>query len=526
MWKLRHVNRTLGLVGRSVGRSVGGTDGRADSESDSHSHSESESDSESESESDSDSHSDSDCHTDCDCDSAEGDPCGGAVVQDMSVPATPRVIQAFELEGGVGAGTSGRGEGMSDGDEEKGGEGGGDEVHPAVAAALAALPPGQKWLVPEDDVLEGYAAKLLDLLVPVSAAMLLALILDWLLQQGDTDPYQQTPAYVVNEETEGESSSERFLGSLVNALIFVGVVVALTMLMLVALYFKLRKVVWGMMMVSTASILFFSGTVIMAQIVAKNRIIIDWVTLMYCMWNFAVVGVCVVYYQGPLFLRQAYLIIISSIIAYWVSMVPEWTAWIMLVALALYDLYSVLSPNGCLNQLIKAVNKSGGQMPGLVYESAPRAEPQARLRRRAPGPVTESASDGAVAPLDSSGGAVARPRGYSPAAAAAAAPGAVVRPRVRKRLEDSMRMGLGDFIFYSVLILQATNSGAFTVFVCFIAVLVGLAITLAGMFYLDAPVPALPVSIGMGVSFYFLTHFAAAPALYTLYYNYPGLIVL
>ena len=426
-------------------------------------------------------------------------------------------------EGAASPSTSGRAEG----DARDAGD-----VHPAVAAALAALPPGQRWLVPEDGPLEGYAAKVTDLLLPVSAAMVLALVIDWLLQQGDTEPFSQTPAYVVNEETEGESGTDRFLGAAVNALIFLAIVIGMTMLMLLALYFKLQKVVWGWMMVGTASLLFFSGTVIAAQILAKNGAVVDWVTLIYCMWNFAAAGVCVVYFRGPLIVRQMYLVCISSIVAYWVSMVPEWTAWIMLVALALYDLYAVLSPNGCLNQLIKAVNKNGGEMPGLVYESAPRLEPV----RLAPGPVTESAADplrptarvstSAVAPLGPAPAPPAPSPAPSPSPTPAPAPATVPVRRVRKRVEDSMRMGLGDFIFYSVLILQATASGAFTVFVCFAAVLLGVAITIAGMFYLDAPVPALPISIALGVAFYFITHYAAAPVLYTFAYNVPGFTAL
>ena len=45
---------------------------------------------------------------------------------------------------------------------------------------------------------------------------------------------------------------------------------------------------------------------------------------------------------------QGYLIITSVVTAYVFSHTPAWTTWTLLVAMALYDLYAVLTPGGPL----------------------------------------------------------------------------------------------------------------------------------------------------------------------------------
>ena len=45
---------------------------------------------------------------------------------------------------------------------------------------------------------------------------------------------------------------------------------------------------------------------------------------------------------------QGYLIITSVVTAYVFSHIPAWTTWTLLVAMALYDLYAVLTPGGPL----------------------------------------------------------------------------------------------------------------------------------------------------------------------------------
>ncbi|KAH6929016.1 hypothetical protein HPB50_022393 [Hyalomma asiaticum] len=67
-----------------------------------------------------------------------------------------------------------------------------------------------------------------------------------------------------------------------------------------------------------------------------------------------------------------------------------------------------------------------------------------------------------------------------------------------------MKMGLGDFIFYSVLVGEASLRGsATTVVACYLSIIMGIFLTLALLVMLQKPLPALPLSISLGMLAYF-----------------------
>jgi hypothetical protein len=67
-----------------------------------------------------------------------------------------------------------------------------------------------------------------------------------------------------------------------------------------------------------------------------------------------------------------------------------------------------------------------------------------------------------------------------------------------------IRLGLGDFIFYSMLVAQAAKEDFIALVVCFTCILVGLVSTLALLALYGKALPALPASIFLAVPFYFL----------------------
>lgn len=72
---------------------------------------------------------------------------------------------------------------------------------------------------------------------------------------------------------------------------------------------------------------------------------VDVVTFGVVLYNVSVVGVLGVFFcRIPIFLTQCYLVLIAAVVAFWFTHLPEWTTWLMLVAMALYDLLAVLAP--------------------------------------------------------------------------------------------------------------------------------------------------------------------------------------
>ena len=99
-------------------------------------------------------------------------------------------------------------------------------------------------------------------------------------------------------------------------------------------------------------------------------------------------------------------------------------------------------------------------------------------------------------------------------------------------LPDSLKLGLGDFIFYSLLVGRAAlydfmtgviihsynRSHSFdrTVFAAYVGIVAGMGITLLLLALYQKALPALPFSIVLGLIFYFLTRLVLEPFLISL----------
>jgi presenilin 1 len=70
--------------------------------------------------------------------------------------------------------------------------------------------------------------------------------------------------------------------------------------------------------------------------------------------------------------------------------------------------------------------------------------------------------------------------------------------------EGAIKLGLGDFIFYSVLVSKAALYSLTTAVICTIIIIAGLGVTLLLLSVYKMALPALPVSIFFGVAFYAL----------------------
>ncbi|KAJ0013621.1 hypothetical protein Pint_20783 [Pistacia integerrima] len=90
-------------------------------------------------------------------------------------------------------------------------------------------------------------------------------------------------------------------------------------------------------------------------------------------------------------------------------------------------------------------------------------------------------------------------------------------PTGRDALEDGVaasrgiKLGLGDFVFYSVLVGRAAMYDLMTVYACYLAIISGLGCTLILLSVCRQALPALPISITLGILFYFLTRLLMEP---------------
>lgn len=307
---------------------------------------------------------------------------------------------------------------------------------------------------------------------------------------------------------------------------------------------------------------------------------IDSITCFLLLFNFTVVGVLSVFSNGvPIFVRQAYMVVLGIIVAAWFTKLPEWTTWVLLVALAVYDLVAVLAPGGPLKLLVELASTRDEELPALVYEARPVVSRGPGTRGSGTrgsnlgllvGGVSESGSVELQAvsqdnrnKSDEDVGNLANEEGETsplvpnlrdrPTSSSGSSEYSVVnvrldrgaqfgnreseivvdeemsplvdmlefgadREQTRGQIPEAsmgtsrgIKLGLGDFVFYSVLVGRAAMYDLMTVYACYLAIISGLGCTLILLSVCHRALPALPISITLGVVFYFLTRLLMEP---------------
>jgi len=266
-------------------------------------------------------------------------------------------------------------------------------------------------------------------------------------------------------------------------------------------------------------------------------------------------------------MKHGYLIAMSVFIAHIFAGLPPWTGWAVLGALVLYDLAAVLCPHGPLNMLVEQAQEQNATIPGLLYEIEGDPEPppqQQRAERPANqaggAPAAEVAggapvdrlaelevataaqqhdeelgllgaavqSDGADGAGKGSGAGIEMqtmnsehsnmdgteqdggPPGHADAGEAGLADVVVEGFSTG---EGGLKLGLGDFIFYSVLVAGAATDTAATTAACFIGIIFGMVGTIMLLAIAQKALPALPISLTVGIALYFIfSCFAASDA--------------
>ncbi|CAN6317653.1 unnamed protein product [Urochloa humidicola] len=437
-----------------------------------------------------------------------------------------------------------------------------------AAAAVPGDPPARAT------VLDSLGEDITRIVYPVSACMLLVVLLVSHLSSPDS-PSPLTASIAAATGGRGVSGGggggDDIPTALITALTFVVAVTAATFLLALLFYLRCTPCLRAYLGFSAVSVLLVLGGQVALLLLTRLRLPLDAVSFALLLPNAAgaLALAALAPASVPIALHQAALVAVAVLTAFWFTLLPEWTTWALLVAMAVYDLAAVLLPGGPLRVLLELAIERNEEIPALVYEARP-VDPRHgrnwRLWRegRQPGADLDSSSTTAEVigevlgrNLDTSSGNSSssqvreaatspgdvnnsRPRvtlgaalsssdstvaqaGEVPAlqehrVAVAEMRVPLIQPRPERSGEEeededgiglsssgAIKLGLGDFIFYSVLVGRAAMYDYMTVYACYLAIIAGLGITLLLLAFFRKALPALPVSIALGVVFYVLT---------------------
>jgi len=403
----------------------------------------------------------------------------------------------------------------------------------------------------EEVVLKYGASHVVKLFVPVTICLIFV-ILSLSFVTSYTESGGATLVYTPFNE-DSQSNSTKLWMSIVNALIFITVVIVMTIVLIILYKFKFYRVIHGWLAFSSLMLLFFFTYMYISELFKQFNIVTDMVTVILILWNFGILGMFCIHWKGPLFLQQVFLIFSCIQMALiFIKYLPEWTTWVLLAFISIWDLVAVLCPFGPLRILVEtAHSRNDNLFPAMVYSStimyslinmADHVEP----KKDETAVVTETIDPGPsrLYTIDSDdGGFIDTTGSHIPASLKVPKTSSSLRNRnsqnpnertpteaeaLQQRLEaqkqdeeeNGVKLGLGDFIFYSILVGKASILGDWnTVIACVVAILIGLCLTLVLLAVFHKPLPALPISLLFGLIFYFLTNLVVRPFYEALTFN-------
>lgn len=348
--------------------------------------------------------------------------------------------------------------------------------------------------VDEDEEELKYGAKhVIKLFIPVSLCMLVVVT-----TMNTISFYKSTNVYMVYTPftDQNVATTTKMWQSFANAFILLAFIVVMTSILIILYKYRFYKVIHGWLILSSLMLLFLFMFMYLSEVLRAYNIPCDIFTVLLFMWNFGVVGMICIHWKGPLLLQQAYLITISALMALvFIKFLPDWTTWVVLGVISVWDLVAVLCPKGPLRILVEtAQERNESIFPALIYSSAMAYTVGMATPNQSPPPDQEVAETARLPTGEESNNSTTQ----------------MIEDETDE--ERGVKLGLGDFIFYSVLVGKASSYGDWnTTLACFVAILIGLCLTLLLLAVFKKALPALPISIAFGLIFYFSTSTLVQP---------------
>ncbi|KAH7727379.1 presenilin spe-4 [Aphelenchoides avenae] len=369
-------------------------------------------------------------------------------------------------------------------------------------------------------------APVVDLLPPVILNMLLTVTAWVVLYDAEALPFSAF-SYFLDAATDRTTGSD-FMDGLINGAFFLMSMAAFSFLAVILVFCECRRFV--------LFILYFSNVVAAFAISAPFfkalfAVLVHGddasVLAAFATVTYGSVG-CLVFFSElpPATLRQFYVLSNCSLVSlHYLRAIPGQTAWFILAGVVGWDIFAVLSPSGPLRKLReKASDYSEDALNLLMFtasDSSQAASTDPIVPTKTAHEHEENLSD---IPTAKSGGfsdddSSVEEEAFEPQRVLRS-PDRPLKPKKKSALDalndrSATRLGMGDFIFYSVLVSKSAASGSvLATFASALGVLVGLVATFVCFDFVENEVPALPVSLVLGAVAHFGTLYLVQPMIH------------
>ncbi|KAJ5079854.1 presenilin [Anaeramoeba ignava] len=341
-----------------------------------------------------------------------------------------------------------------------------------------------------NDYIQLLSQKFINILFPVSLSMIsIIIIMTNIYDEEKLQKKSDISELVIFPEKSSDPLSKKIIYSIINAFFFIFFVVLSTLLLIYLLKKGLMKIIFGWVLISSSLSLAALGGNFFLDCLKAVNFGMDWFSFLFILYNISVVGVIVLFWKGPKKIQQGYLILIGILVSITISQLPKITTWVVLILIAFYgmenNIFAVLSTKGPLKILISQSRNKKIDLPGFIYTSCLWIVHTNILN------TNENIKNNNNNNNNNND------------------------EKTQSNEKDfeilskwNIKLGLGDFIFYNVLITRACFYDYVAVISCFIAILVGLSFTLFLLFIFRSSLPALPLSILFGLLSYFFSKFS------------------
>jgi len=286
--------------------------------------------------------------------------------------------------------------------------------------------------------------QVMSLLSPVTLTMIIVVFLVGEMENASEQIQGSFSELMVYQEDETDDASTILSGVALNGLSIVAMLFFVTTGLLLLYKFRCYLIIYAWLFLSVSTLLFLFGGYVVRELLLMHDVPWDAPSFYFVLWNLSATGTLMVFWtEYGCGTHPPLAFQQATLIA--ISSLLAWSAtktpeWTTWGLLASISIWDLI-----------AVLTPRGPLKLLVEEAEARGEP-------IPGLVYQGAD---------------------------------------------IKLGLGDFVFYSLLVGRASMRGSAALLACAVAVLAGLCATLALLPIMQRVLPALPISIAVGMIFYF-----------------------